>query len=187
MRAKGHLDAFFFYQGKSVMLHGWWGGQHWGPGLHISSSNPLCRPPPLFGSSSLWNRHCLHLSGFLLVLEKNTFLTFIQLFSRIHTEQLQSLGGEKAVVRTPSGGRSSSWIMDWRQASSGYFCGSISSGAVFMNMGILLNSCVRQQYILVLPDTSKAKAGNADTNMDTLILLTSEGSIQSRRLTIINL
>lgn len=56
-----------------------------------------------------------------------------------------------------------------------------------MNMGILLNSCVRQQYILVLPDTSKAKAGNADTNMDTLILLTSEGSIQSRRLTIINL
>lgn len=91
------------------------------------------------------------------------------------------------MVRTPSGGRSSSWIMDWRQASSGYFCGSISSGAFFMNMGILLNSCVRQQYILVLPDTSKAMAGNADTNMDTLILLTSEGSIQSLRLTIINL
>lgn len=40
----------------------------------------------------------------------------------------------------PSGGRSSSCIMDWIQARSGCLMGSMSSGADFMNMGTLSNS-----------------------------------------------
>lgn len=152
VRAKGHLDAFFFTKVKVWCCT---------VGEEDSIEVLVC--------TFLLQTRCVGHHRLLVVLLFEIGIAFIfqafclfwkrtrfsHLFSCFH-EYIQSLGGEKAVVRTPSGGRSSSWIMDWRQASSGYFCGSISSGAFFMNMGILLNSCVRQQYILVLPDTSKA-------------------------------
>lgn len=75
----------------------------------------------------------------LLCRSEISFLQFLML-----RKMIQDFNRDSG-LHLPSGGLSSSWMMAWRQASSGCVLGSISSGAVFMNIGILLNSWRRQE------------------------------------------